>query len=173
MSDLDPKKNTLDKDGNLRIDWLFSYWVYLWFLIFYFTINVRNSTAAFFIQKNLNPILALYFALFENIITFLYIIYVNPEIVIIVKFLLMILVVKVLPIYLISDKKINFSNDIYTLMIIFGIYNIWLWVNDTNIYEIYERTINAVSSGDNKTPFYNFINYLHQYYLSIQTPLHL
>ena len=173
MSDLDSKKNTLDKEGHLRIDWLFSYWVYLWFLIFYFTIDVRNSPAAFFIQKYLNPSLALYFALFENIITFIYIIYVNPETEIISKFLLMMIVVKVLPIYLISDKKINFSNDIYTLMLIFGIYNVWLFVNDTNIYEIYERTINAVSSGDNKTPFYSFMNYLYQCFQSIQIPRHL
>jgi hypothetical protein len=173
MSDLDSKKNTLDKEGNLRIDWLFSYWVYLWFLIFYFTIGVKDSTSAFYIQKYFNPTLALYFALFENILTFVYIILVNPETMIVLKFLLMMLVVKILPIYLIRDKKMHFANDIYVLIFIFGTYTVWLWINDTNIYEVYERTINAVSSGDNKTPFYNFMDYLYRYFQSIQIPLHL
>lgn len=171
MFELDTNKNTLDKEGNLRIDWLFSYWVYVWFLIFYFTMGVRNSPSAMYIQRYLNPTLALYFALFENILTFVYIIMVNPEIIIVVKFLLMMLVIKILPIYLIRDKKIHFTNDIYTLILIFGLYNVWLWINDTTIYEVYEHTIQAVSSGDNKTPFYNFMNYVYQYFRSIQNLL--
>ena len=160
MVKLDPNKNTLDKYGNLRIDYLFSYWIYVWFLIFYFTIDIKNSSASVFIQKHMNPTIALYFALFENIFTFIYVLVVNADINIVFKFLLMIIVVKILPIYLIRDKKICYENDIYILFLIFGIYNIYLWINDTNIYNVYERTFKAISLGENKTPFYIFLNYL-------------
>lgn len=153
MNKFDPDKNTLDKYGNLRVDFLFSYWIFFWFLIFYFTQNVRESNAAIFIQKNMNPKLALYIALLENILTFLYILWIKSDFLIIIKYLLMILSVKILPIYLIK-QKIHLWNDLLIFVFVFSIYIIYLWINDESIKSVYERTFKYVKSGQNKTPFF-------------------
>lgn len=157
---LDPKKNTLDKQGKLRFDYLFSYWLFVWFLIYYFTINVKGSRIANIIQKYFNPLLALYIALIENILTLFYLLLVRPEIVLIVKYFIMLFFVKILPIYLIKHKKIHFYNDTLVIIVIFSCYNIYLWLNDTNLHEIYKRTISAISSGEKITPMFFLLNKL-------------
>ena len=166
MENFDTNKNTIDKQGNLRVYFLFSYWIFFWFLIFYFTQNVRNSDAALFIQKNMNPKIGLYFALFENIATFLYIILFRTEFSVIIKYLLMIFSVKILPIYLIK-QKIHLWNDLFVFIFIFCIYIIYLWINDETIYSVYKRTFEYVKSGQNKTPFF----YLFEKIKSLIIPL--
>ena len=164
MEKFDSLKNTVDKQGNLRVDYLFSYWVFFWFLIYFFTQNVQRSSIANMIQKHFNPKLALYFAFIENFATFIYIILIQSKLVIIVKYLLMMLLVKILPIYLIK-QKINLWNDSIVFICIFSIYVFYLFMNDETIYSVYERTFTSVKTNQNKTPmFYLFDKIIHLFY---------
>ena len=45
-----PKKYTVDKTGNIRFDFLFSYWILIWFIIYYF-INPPDSKIVNFIKN--------------------------------------------------------------------------------------------------------------------------
>jgi len=135
----------------IRPDYLFSYWVFVWFLIYYFI-----PISPFF-RKYANPLLALCFALIENIFQFIYFIYFHLNIWIIIYFLLMMFFVKILPIYFLLDRKIIWSNDIFLLFIVFAVYNFYLFLNRTNLIEIYQTTIESIQKGENKTPlFYLF-----------------
>lgn len=163
MENFDPSKNTVDKYGKFRVDFLFSYWIIFWFLIYYFTQNIKGSPIASKIQKYMNPKLALYFGFFENFGTFLYIIWLNSKLSIIFKYLLMLLLIKVLPIYLIKEK-IHLWNDIIVFIFVFLIYNIYLWINDETIYSVYERTFTSIKNNQNKTlVFWIFDKFEHMF----------
>ena len=150
-------KNTTDKQGFIRFDFLFSYWIIAWFLLYYF-IDPTTSFGKIF-QKYGNPKLAFYLALIENIVTLLWIILVSNWI-IVIKYICMIFIVKILPLYLIWNKPIRLPNDLYVFLGAFAIYNLYLYANDESLISIYRRTFTSIMNRDNKTPLFGFIIYL-------------
>lgn len=152
-----PKKYTVDKTGNIRFDFLFSYWILIWFIIYYF-INPPDSKIVNFIKNYMNPIYALLFALIENIITFIFIIKSRFEWWFFLIFIFMMVFIKFLPIYLLRNSKIHFIPNIISLGIIFGIYNIYLIANGTNVYEVYDKTIQSFKYGNDQTPLFTLIH---------------
>ena len=156
---LDPKKYTLDKSGNIRADFLFSYWILLWFIIYYF-IGPLNSKIVQFVKYNMNPAIGLGFALLENIITFIFIIRSHFEWWFFFIFLFMMLSIKFLPLYLLRNAKIHFIPNAISLSVIFVIYNIHLYANDTNVYEVYDKTIQSFKAGNHKTPLFILVHKL-------------
>jgi hypothetical protein len=159
---LDPDKNTVDKTGVLRFDFLFSYWVIIWFFIFYFTPEKFNRQKPYssFVKTYMNPSLAFYFALVENAITLLLLITYDTDYWTIVKFIVMISILKVFPLYLLRNYTIVWERDIIVLLIVFGIYNVYLAWYDTNVYEVYKRTFSSIKSGSVKTPLFALWNKL-------------
>jgi hypothetical protein len=155
---MDSKKNTLDKKGNIRPDWLFSYWVVIWFLIFYFADN--GSSVGKWIHRYLNPSIALWIAVLENAATFIFMMIVRPTWEYFLKMLAMMTLIKALPLYLIRQYPIHWQNDIWVFFIVFGIYNVHLWTQDTNLVDIYKRTLTAFYEGSNKTPLFALIDSL-------------
>lgn len=155
---VDPNKNTVDKSGVLRFDFLFSYWILVWFMVFYFTPTNSTGPISKFILNHLNPTLAFYFALIENIGTLVIIIIYNPNLWLIFKFVCMIGLLKVMPLYLLRTYPVQWKHDTVVLFVIFGIYNLYLAWNDTTIYKIYERTITSIQTGDNRTPLYHLLS---------------
>jgi fumarate reductase subunit C len=135
----------------IRPDLLFSYWIYLWFFIFYFTKG--DSEFAQNIHFYGNPVLVFILALVENIITLALLVAENVSFTILAKFALMIVVIKGVPLYLLREQKIHIWRDLFVLSIIFLIYNIYLLLNDTDLIEIYKKTFYTIATGDRKTPF--------------------
>jgi hypothetical protein len=154
---LDPKKNTLDKSGNIRFDYIFSFWVFAWFLIYYFTVS-KNSKIGIFIKTYCNPSIALYFAFIENILTFIVLLVFQNTIWTAFKFLIMMISIKIIPIYLLRNEKLNPIHGLLSLGILFSIYNIYLFMNDTNIYDVYSRTIYSLIEGKNETPLFHLVD---------------
>ena len=160
--ELNSEKNTLDKNGNLRPDFLFSYWIFLWF-IFYILItknhgktgSVRNKYITEKIYQYGNPLYIFYFALFENIINFILICIYIPSLITIGQFIFMMLLIKILPIIILSQYPTNLYYNLIIITIIILIYNIYLFVNDTNVYSVYKKTIYFLLNGENKTPLYS------------------
>ena len=151
-------KYTIDKHGFIRFDYLFSYWIIAWFLIYYF-IDVKSEIGQSF-RKYGNPKLALIIALIENAITLIWIAIVNGEIWTIFKYLCMILIVKVGPLYLVWGSPIRIPQDIYTFIAVFVIYNVYLYLNDETLITIYHRTFTSIINRDNKTPLFGLAAYL-------------
>ena len=144
----DPKKYTVDKSGHLRFDYLFSYWIYAWFIIYYFVDTTGGSKISAFVKRWLNPKFALYIALLENMATLPVIIYYSVGIAIVLKYISMMFIVKIFPILLLRKDPIKWPADVFTFFVIFGIYNIYLSMNDESFIGIYKRTITAFMTND-------------------------
>ena len=146
--------------GLIKFDDLFSYWIYFWFLLYYFIISVFSEKHEFvrFIQNRFNPKLAIIIALLENIVTFTIILIFNFQVWLIVYYILMILFVKVLPLYLLRKDKIHPLNDIIVLILLFLFY-VWYLHNikKTSLQGIYTKTYYSLIRGEHKTPLFHLV----------------
>lgn len=138
-------------------DKLFSYWAFTWFIIYYFGNKYIEKYTGY---KVPSPKLALHLALYENIIELFSLITVNLNGWLITKFIIMILFIKVLPLYLIWGIKLEYPRDIYNLIGIFLVYVAYLHVIGTSLIEVYKTTNKSLAEGKNDTPFYRFIDWL-------------
>ena len=157
MSTIDKSKLTLDEKGNLRPDFLFSYWCFAWFIIYYFIDYSTKSPIGQYIKTQLNPKLALILAFIENFTVFLYMIYLKTDIANLLRYVVMMIVIKIYPIYLIWSKPIRWSHDITVLIILFAIYNGWLYINNTNLWKVYKKTFLLIHEGKTETPLFYFM----------------
>jgi hypothetical protein len=156
------EKNTLDKNGNLRPDFLFSYWILIWFIFYVLlTRNIGGSIQNKYITEKIykygNPLYIFYFALSENIINFILICIYIPNIVFIGQFIIMMILLKILPIIILSRYPTNLYYNLIIIFLVFVIYNMYLFVNETNIFSVYKKTIYFLFNGENKTPLYRLL----------------
>ena len=156
---LDPKKYTVDKNGMIRPDFLFSFWILAWFLLYYFlekvqNISRKNNPITIWIYKNMNPIFALIIGTISSIFIFIYMIIVQPDGILLLKYISMVALTKFLPIYLLQHSCIHWKQSIFSFIILFIIYLFYLYWNGETLYSVYERTITSIKSGDHKTPLF-------------------
>jgi len=148
----------------LRIDYFFSYWIVIWFIIYYFIIKTHflsyNKNNKKFIQKWFNPKFALYVALFENLCIFIYLLFHKPSITLLIKYILMMVVLKVIPLYLLQEEEIKLPTDLLPVSVLFIVYNIYLSLLETSLYTIYKSSAYYIINGSNKTPFFNLLTKL-------------
>jgi hypothetical protein len=132
----------------IRIDYVFSYWIFVWFLLYYMKITIYN------------PFFALLISLIENIVLLILMIYYGVSIKNIISFVLINLFIKILPIIYLIKSKIKLS-DIIATCILFLIYLVWLYINNSIMIqkEIYDSLINEKS----ETPIMYWINKLEKY----------
>lgn len=137
----------------ITIDMLFSYWILAWFVMYIFL-----ETQNIWIRKHLNPLLAFYFGLFENVISCIQL-FLYGAMYSAIQFSVIIIALKILPIYLLRKHHIDWSNDLFVLLFIFAIYNLYLLViKKTNIWTIYRETTKSISNNENRTPLLSFIH---------------
>ena len=154
------QKHTTDEKGIIRPDFLFSDWMFMWALI-YLIANIYTPKSN--IHKNIvkygNPLIIFIIALIENGYLLGLIIFETKNWVLATKFIIMLLVTKIIPIYLLYKKPVNIVYNILIFCIIFTIYNLHLYINNTNIYKIYQNTNMYVLNNESKTPFFMIIHY--------------
>jgi len=142
----------------ISIEYILSDWIFIWFIIYYTIINtIQNKD---FIEKHFSPILAMHLALFQNIITFIYLIIKNTNLNIIIKYSLMMICEKIIPtILLLQNKKsLHFQENIPVTIGILGIYLLFLYNKNIYFFQIYGRILNSIIMDDNSTPFFWFIH---------------
>lgn len=147
--------------NNYRLDYVFSYWIFAWFVLYYFKI-VSHS-----------PLFILLFASIENVV--LFIIHIINFIIDnsyynffkLIGFIIINFCIKVLPLYYIIKiendvktfeelfKLIN-KDDILISLYLFIIYIFWLFINKAICIKNYKLNINLQTT----TPLYNIIYYL-------------
>jgi len=86
----------------------------------------------YFIQYN--PKFVLWIALIQNLIGLIYKLFFDTFL---VAFLLAIIILfmKLIPLYTLYLTKIT-KKDIYFTIVLFIVYNSWIYINETNLYEI-------------------------------------
>jgi len=143
----------------IHFDEIFSYWIFIWVFIYYFASKNRNNKLGNFIYEKTNPIFLVYLAILDNIFVFFTILYYNPKIIIIIKYIFIFIIIKLIPLQLLQNTKINMFYNIIFSIILFIIYNIYLFnFYNTNIFIIYDKISESIINNDNKTPFYYFLN---------------
>lgn len=125
--------------GRRRIDFLFTYWVVAWTVIYLAT------------EIPYNPLFAL---LCESVIiagaSFYLLLQTNVDMYTFLLFQIMNFFTKAVPIYILWKQfpsKIDASRDAVVLLGVFAIYNLYLYAHDTNVFEVYSSLIHTVATG--------------------------
>lgn len=156
------------RDGYVRFDFLFSYWIFAWFLIYYNIDSFNNKYATAF-KRHVSPLLPLWMALFFNIYELIYVMMLKFDIITFIKYCIMFLTVKALPIYLLYRKgiSIHWINDIIVTLLVVTVYVFYLYLNNTNPSKIYEETEKSIVNGSNKTPMFYAMNKIYSLWTAL------
>ena len=120
----------------MRFDYLFSYWIFIWYLLYFFRIT------------NYNPKFVLICAIIENLILLFYMIYYNTNLSIILFFIFGMFLIKIIPTYTIWNTIIKIKDILFTF-ILFFIYIIWLYINNKSLYYVYQDLKDVVLNKKN------------------------
>uniref|UniRef100_A0A6C0JKJ3 Uncharacterized protein n=1 Tax=viral metagenome TaxID=1070528 RepID=A0A6C0JKJ3_9ZZZZ len=127
-----------------RFDFVFSYWIFIWY-IFY---ELKLTT--------FNPLIALLIGFIENIsVLFLMFYYSNSRLNIFL-FCFINFFIKVLPLWRLRYSEYNIK-DFYALIFLFLIYILWLLVNKVDFKKIINTSYDNIK---NNKPFAPFMYYM-------------
>jgi len=149
-------ENYTFKNGVLRPDFIFSYWIFVWFLI-YLVSNI-------FFDKNIihSPLLELYIGFFVSLYGFSYLASTISSTLMLMKFLAMLMAIKIvtlfITIYLSGTYKINLKHDLKKLLILLLIYFVYLVCWNVNAFDVYKYEGISIINNDNKTPFFYILS---------------
>jgi hypothetical protein len=145
-------ENYTFKNGLIRPDFIFSYWIFVWVLI-YFISNIL-------LNKNIipSPLLAIYIGFFVSLYGLSYLVSTISNNSILMKFLVMLIVIKTIPllitIYLSGTYKINWNYDLKKILILLLFYFVYLVCWNVNVFDVYNYEGISIINNDNKTPFF-------------------
>jgi len=126
-----------------RFDFVFSYWIFAWYMLFAAGITTYSPKVFLIISVSV------------NVLIFLLMLYYKNSLIYILLFVAANFIIKVIPILLIHHITIK-PRDYYAGAGLFVIYNIWLLVNGTSFVEIIKNQYDAVIKNDARTPFMSY-----------------
>ena len=135
----------------ISVDYLFSYWIFAWFILF---ILSMKST---FIKTHFNPRFALLVALFANIMSFMYFLFHNATILVLLKYILVIILFKIIPLFLLRKEKVRWFNEISIAVIVFIMYFVYIESNNVHLHDVIEQTAINILHDTNNTPFFRLL----------------
>jgi len=133
----------------IRPDFIFSYWIFAWFLLYFFKITEYN------------PKYLLLLGVLENLITVIMSFYYKTSIKYIIYFIFIMIVMKIIPLYLSWNNKNNFTSlrkDLVASISVFVLYSFWLYFNGTDVIRIQRRIVDSIIEEKNETPILWAIN---------------
>jgi hypothetical protein len=143
-------------------DLIFSYWIFAWFLLFY----IFQNNLCLNLKHWLNPYYVIVFALIENIISLVYITGITRVITFFIFYLLMLILFKVIPLYLLL-KSGNYAGyyleKIVVFIGVFIVYNLYLMFRGTNFLKIYIQINDSLIKKEHTTPFFYLLNFLNSF----------
>lgn len=136
-----------------RIDFIFSYWILFWYILYISKIIHCCS-----------PLFAILLGLVENLFLLIYISLNGASISTILKFIVIVIVMKGIPYYTLRNEKITI-NDIILTMLLFLVYLFWLFINKINFIQIYQKVNNSLIKNKGDTPGIMLIDYILKMFL--------
>lgn len=133
-----------------RFDYVISYW----FLVSYFLFMLK------IIPYNPKP--AFYFAVAFTMVQLIFFFFTGVELMRIVTFLCVNLFMKFVPVYTLINTRSSWKDTQFYIGM-FGVYILWLIINDVNVYEFFLTYLspNLIETSDVKnksfTPFNNVV----------------
>lgn len=129
----------------MRADLVFSYWVYIWYIIYAFKLI------------SYSPKFPLIVGLIDNIIMLILMTIYNTSKKTIFYFIIINVFIKVLPLYYLLNEQI-FMKDILFTCILFTLFMIWILINKQNLVGNMKLIYESLLYEKNKTPFMAFIH---------------
>jgi len=121
--------------SSIRLDFVFSYWIFLWFLLYLLKIVPYS------------PKFVIILGIIENIFVFIHMIFYKSSIYNIIKFIIINIFIKIVPLLLVWKDKIV-KRDIYATIILFLIYLLWLFYNRLEVYSVYKKLLDPYIFND-------------------------
>jgi hypothetical protein len=129
----------------LRPDLVFSYWIYVWFLLYFFQ-WIKYS-----------PKFAVILGLLDNIIMFLLMILFGTNMSTIINFVIINTIIKIIPLYYLRKERIIIK-DIYFTCILFLFFVIWIHMNKQTLVGNLKIVHDSLLYGENRTPLMNIVS---------------
>lgn len=136
----------------MRFDFIFSYWIFAWFLLYVFGII------------SYNPKLFIIIALLINILEFLLLLFYRTPMKTVIYFTIIIFILKILPLYWLKNTTIQL-NDIPASVVLFIIYIVWLYINRTDVIRINTHIMLSLIRGKYTTPMIELLDKLFNHLL--------
>lgn len=139
----------------LRGDLVFSYWIYVWYILYALKITAFS------------PKFPLVLGLIDNIIMLVLMLVYGTSRETISYFLIINTLIKVVPLYYLRNEQIKWR-DVYFTFFLFIIFIIWLHLNKQSLIGNMKVIHDSLLYGENKTPFMALINKLKQNFKELQ-----
>jgi len=140
--------------ASLRFDLVFSYWIYVWYILYAFQIT------------GYSPKFPLVLGLFDNIIILIMMILHGKSSETIFYFIVLNTFIKVVPLYYLRNEKIRMK-DIYFTICLFATFIIWLYINKQSLTGNAKLIYNSLLYGKNNTPFMALLQQIRQKYKNV------
>ena len=124
---------------------IFSYWIFLWYLLY--TLKLVKY----------NPKFSILCGLLENLFILILMFYYGTRKNLVLLFLIMMIVLKIIPLYMIWREKIYFKDILFTF-VLFGIYLIWIVFNKKSISDFTKQTMDLILHNKNTFPGMTYLN---------------
>jgi len=128
-----------------RFDYIFSYWIFAWYVLYEIKI------------VDYNPKFALTIGIIENIIILCFMFYYNNSVIYIFLFCFINFFIKIIPLWRLRNITYD-QYDIIVSICLFIIYLSWLLFNRVNISVMIQNSINSIKNNKPNTPFIYYIN---------------
>jgi len=122
-----------------RIDYIFSYWIFTWYLLYTNQMIISN------------PKFALICGLIENLLIILLMIHYKTKHRLIIEFSIMCFIMKIIPLYTLSSTNIQIL-DIKITIKLFIYYLIWMIVNKKTLNDFIKNTFDLIIHNKNTLP---------------------
>lgn len=139
----------------LRTDLIFSYWIFVWYLLYIFNYTTYN------------PKFALMLGLIDNIIMLILMLYYNTSKRTVIIFILVNTLIKVLPLYYLRKYVVKWK-DIYFTSVLFVIFILWLHLNKQNLVGNVKIIYDSLLFSKDHTPVMALISKMEKNFKNIQ-----
>ena len=129
----------------LRADLVFSYWIYIWYILYAFKFTIYS------------PKFPLVLGLIDNIIMLIMMLSYGTSRRTIFYFILVNTFIKVVPLYYLRNETISIR-DIYLTFCLFLVFIFWLHLNKQSLIGNIKLVYDSLLYGKDQTPFMSFIN---------------
>jgi hypothetical protein len=129
----------------MRIDFFFSYWIFLWYLLY----ELRFTTY--------NPKIALVLGILENIILFSVMVYVNQSLFHLIGFCFTNTILKVIPLWSLWNTPYRWK-DFYAFVVLFMIFVGWLYVNGLLTIDVLKTSLQKLEKNEPVGPLTYYVD---------------
>jgi len=139
----------------MRADLVFSYWIYVWYLLYAFKFTTYS------------PKFALIFGVIDNIIMLINMLLYGTSRRTIAYFIIINTLIKVLPLYYLRNETIQMK-DVYFTGVLFLVFIIWLHMNEQSLVGNMKLIHDSLLYGKDKTPFMALLKQLQKNFKNLE-----